>query len=59
MMVDSIHPGVDKDIIIKNTGFELLWNKNLKATPEPTREELLILREKVDPLRYIIGKVIM
>lgn len=59
IIVDSIHPGVEKSDILKNTGFELLWNKNLKVTPEPTNEELLILREEVDPLRYIIGKVIM
>lgn len=57
LIVDSIHPCVEKDDIIKNTGFELLWNGNLKITPEPTNKELKILREKVDPLKYITGKV--
>lgn len=59
MIVESIHPDVEREDILRNTGFELLWNKNLKVTPEPAKEELLILREEVDPNRYIIGKAVV
>jgi len=55
--VESLHPDVEKGEVIKNTGFKLLWSKNLKVSPEPKEEELKILREEVDPLRYVIGKV--
>ena len=57
MIVDFIHPGVEREDILRNTGFELLWNKNLKVTSEPTDGELTILRNKVDPRRYVIDKV--
>lgn len=56
MMVESIHPGVTKEDIIANTGFELLWAENIAQTAPPTEEELRILREEVDPYRYIIGR---
>jgi len=56
MQVESIHPGVTRENIIKNTGFELLWASPLKSSDPPTVEELRILREEVDPLRYIIGR---
>ena len=59
MIVNSIHPGIKKSDIVKNTGFKLPWNKNLEVTPEPTDEELRILREEVDPLGYIVGKAII
>ena len=56
MQVESIHPGVTREQIIANTGFELLWSPELTTSTEPTAEELSILREKVDPFRYIIGR---
>jgi glutaconate CoA-transferase subunit B len=40
----------------ENTGFELLVSPELEETPEPTDEELRVLREEVDPHRYIIGR---
>lgn len=56
MMVESVHPGVSREDIVKNTGFELLWAKQVTTLEPPTEEELRILREEVDPMRYIIGK---
>ena len=56
MQVESIHPGVTCEQIIANTGFELLWSPDLTTSAEPTAEELSVLRDKVDPFRYIIGR---
>ncbi len=56
MKVESTHPGITKDDIIRNTGFELLWDHDVKESLAPTGEELRILREEVDPMKYIIGR---
>lgn len=56
MQVESIHPGVTKDDIVKNTGFELLWAREIKTSEPPDKEELRILRDEVDPMKYIIGR---
>lgn len=56
MRVESLHPGVTKEDVIANTGFELLFVDPLPMTPEPTDEELRILREEVDPQGIVIGK---
>jgi glutaconate CoA-transferase subunit B len=56
MQVESIHPGVTREQILANTGFKLLWIHDLTVTDPPTEEELKILREEVDPYRYIISR---
>ncbi len=56
MKVESLHPGVSRQEVIENTGFELLFADPLPVTPEPTDEELEILRRQVDPQGSIIGK---
>jgi len=56
MRVESLHPGVTVDDVQANTSFEMLFAENITTTPEPTDEELRILREQVDPLGRIIGK---
>ena len=56
MRLESLHPGVSKDEVIANTGFELLVLDPIRTTPEPTTAELQILREEIDPLRRIIGR---
>lgn len=56
MQVESLHPGITKEDVIANTGFELLFVDPLPTTPEPTDQELQILREEVDPLGLVIGK---
>ncbi|OPL10174.1 MAG: 3-oxoacid CoA-transferase [Firmicutes bacterium ML8_F2] len=56
MKVESIHPGRTREEIIENTGFELLWVDELEESEPPRKEELSILRDEVDPYRYIIGR---
>jgi len=56
MRVEAIHPGITREDVIENTGFELLWAPELEKSNPPTQEELDILRNEVDPLRYIIGR---
>jgi glutaconate CoA-transferase, subunit B len=56
MRAESIHKGFSFDDVQENTGFELLKAPEVVETPEPTAEELRILREEVDPNRYIIGR---
>jgi glutaconate CoA-transferase subunit B len=56
MCVESLHPGVTKEDVRASTGFELLFVEPLATTPEPTDEELRILREEVDPQGLLIGK---
>ncbi len=56
MQVESIHPGVSREQIIENTGFELLWADQIYESDPPSDEELEILRNAVDPRRYIIGR---
>jgi glutaconate CoA-transferase subunit B len=55
MQVASLHPGVTKEQVIANTGFEILFSDALTVTPEPTDMELDILRRDVDPAGSVIG----
>jgi len=56
MKVLSINPGYSRKNVQENCGFELLWAERLNDTEPPHAEELHILREEVDPHRYIIGR---
>jgi glutaconate CoA-transferase subunit B len=56
MCVESLHPGITKQAVIENTSFEMLFADVLTVTPEPTEQELDILRKQVDPEGFIIGK---
>ena len=56
MKVESLHPGVSRQEVVDNTGFKMLFSDPLPVTPEPSEEELRVLREEVDPERIIIGK---
>jgi glutaconate CoA-transferase, subunit B len=49
--LDTIHPGVSLDDVKKNTGWPLMVTPVLKTTPEPTDEELRIIRE-IDPKHF-------
>ena len=55
MIVLSLNPGSTREDVQDNCGFELLWSDELKDTEPPTKEELDILRNQVDPKAYIIG----
>lgn len=56
MQVESLHPGVTREDIIANTGFEMLFVEQIAETPEPTDDQLRILRTEVDPNGMILGK---
>jgi len=56
MKVISLNPGYTREDVQQNCGFELLWEDRLKDTKPPTEEELRILRDEIDPYRYVIGR---
>ncbi len=56
MTVLSVNPGYSRTDVQDNCGFELNWAKKIEETEPPTEEELCILREEVDPHKYIIGR---
>lgn len=56
MMVLSLHPGVELEQVQKATGFELEIEGPLATTTPPSEMELRILREEVDPRRYVLGR---
>jgi glutaconate CoA-transferase subunit B len=56
MEILSLHPGVRLEQVRAATGFALSIREPLATTPPPTELELGILRDEVDPFRYIIGR---
>ena len=56
MQIESLHAGVALDDVTARTGFELLVAEPLATTPAPDATALRVLREEVDPHRYIIGR---
>jgi glutaconate CoA-transferase subunit B len=56
MEVLSLHPGITLEQVRANTGFELAARAPLLTTAPPSETELRILRDEVDPFRYIIGR---
>ncbi len=56
MEILSIHPGVGPEEVRKATGFELGVKEPLTITQSPTDLELQILRQEVDPHRYILSR---
>src|SRR5476651_2007540 len=56
MEVLSLHPGITLEQVQANTGFAIAGRTPLMTTAPPSEMELRILRNEVDPLRYIIGR---
>jgi glutaconate CoA-transferase, subunit B len=56
MEILSLHPGVALEQVRQATGFELSVREPLQTTVAPTEPELTILREEVDPHRYVLGR---
>ncbi len=56
MRVRSLHPGKTFDQVRAATGFELTAMEPLGSTAEPSERELTILRNDVDPGRYLLGR---
>jgi glutaconate CoA-transferase subunit B len=55
MMLVSVHPGVSADAVRANTGWPLKVDGELAQTPEPTAEELAMLK-RFDPEGYWTGE---
>jgi len=47
--IESVHPGVDVDTVVENTGFELEVPAEVPLTAEPTPAQLELLRGRIDP----------
>jgi glutaconate CoA-transferase subunit B len=54
MILVSLHPGVNADDVLDNTGWPLKIADELTQTPQPTEEELTMLR-RFDPQGYWTG----
>ena len=54
MRLKSVHPEVTIEDVISNTGFELVIPDLVDNTDPPNSEELRILREEIDPLKFYI-----
>ena len=54
MMVRALNPGVTKQSVQDQTGFELLFDRNLSVTEPPTADELSLLRS-LDPERILLS----
>lgn len=50
LVVESLHPGVDRETLTARTGFAPAWAPEVTTTPEPTGEELRTLRTRVREL---------
>ena len=48
--VSSIHKGITKKEIEENTSFKVKYKKNYQITKMPSKRDLNILRNEVDPL---------
>lgn len=53
--VQSIHPGISKEDLVENTGFDLGDLSEVPRTLEPTAQECRILREEIDPKGILLG----
>ena len=49
MRVASLHPGVTREEVVANTGFELVVPASVPTTRTPSADELRWLREVIDP----------
>jgi acyl CoA:acetate/3-ketoacid CoA transferase beta subunit len=50
----SIHPGVQIEQLLENTGFPLHVPEPIPVTPGPNKEQLRLLREEIDPRRVYL-----
>ncbi|NND30318.1 MAG: CoA-transferase, partial [Myxococcales bacterium] len=57
MRLVTLHPGVELERVLDNTGFELVIPDGLDVTPVPTPEQIGVLRE-LDPQGYARKEVV-
>jgi glutaconate CoA-transferase, subunit B len=49
MRLDALHPGASIDAVASTIGWQPKVNDALRTTPEPTAEELRLIRQELDP----------
>jgi glutaconate CoA-transferase subunit B len=54
MRLCATHPGVSVEEVIENTGFDLIIPEHVPVNDPPSKEELRLLREEIDPERFYI-----
>jgi acyl CoA:acetate/3-ketoacid CoA transferase beta subunit len=54
MQVESVHPGITKEQVIENTGFDIKFAEDLKETDLPHENEIYLLRNVIDPNKLYI-----
>ena len=54
MKLLALNPGITVEEVVENTGFELIIPDKIDNNPEPSEQELNILREDVDKDRFYI-----
>jgi glutaconate CoA-transferase, subunit B len=62
MVLESIHSkaGVTLEDIRENTGWDMRVSDDVKETEPPSKDELTVLRERVDPeMKFIKGKLVL
>jgi glutaconate CoA-transferase subunit B len=52
MKLESIHPGISIEEVVKNTGFKVIIPDKVPETEPPTVTELKLIREKIDPNNF-------
>jgi len=57
MRLKALHPGVSVDDVVANTGFELVIESDIPVTRLPTDDELALIRETIDPKRFLDREV--
>jgi glutaconate CoA-transferase subunit B len=56
MTLMATHPGVSVEDVKANTGFDLVIPSVVPVTAPPTREEIRLLRDEIDPAGFVIKK---
>ena len=56
MRIIAVNPGYSEKDVQDNCGFELLKAPKIAENPGPSDTELSILRDQIDPYRYVIGR---
>jgi glutaconate CoA-transferase, subunit B len=55
MVLAAIHPGVAVDDVRAATGWDVRVADDLVTTPDPTGEELRLIRAELDPERIYVN----
>jgi len=58
MRLVSVHPGVNVDEVVEQTGFELVIEGDVPDTRLPSQEELHLIRDVLDPEGWINNEVV-